>query len=295
VAVSASELPSPSRATSQDLPPPPPPGRVVEQVDPTDLGGLGSPFDAEPDDDPFFGNLSRLSEGGPEPPATADDPFGFGDFGLAPDGGLAEHPPQRPGASGALPPDAVVTNPASAVPTRAKEGRGAPPVRGEPTAPPPVHSTISIGASVSLAPWEREEEPPSLLPKMARVASSLPVSYWARGRNHAAMAQNFGREGLFLSATSQLPVRGAIIRIEFPLEGDGETVPVRFNAEVRWHRADRPGPGLPDGFGVQILTFETPKDRARYEELLALLLQLPTEPAENPFSWEPAGSRRGGR
>ena len=117
------------------------------------------------------------------------------------------------------------------------------------------------------------------------------MHFWARGRRNGAIADNFSREGLFLTYSDTPPVRGAIVRVEFPLEGENESLPVRFNGEVRWHRADRPGAGLPDGFGVQILTFETPKDRARYEELLDAILALgpASEPAEHGFSWGTGG------
>lgn len=290
------------------------PHQPVRPVDPANLAGDGQgdfDFAPPPADDEFFGQFGRVSghsiEAPSGPEVTPDDPFGFGGIGFdggSPDipgildddapGPVAPPPPRRPNVA----PDLVPTNPASAMPARpAPSGQGAPPrapIRGEPVGPPPVHSTMSIGASVSLAPWEQDDAPVSLLPKFVRIASSLPVSFWARGRNYAALAQNFSREGIFLAAAGQPPVRGAIIRVEFPLEGDGESVPVRFNAEVRWHRSDRPVAGQPDGFGVQILTFETPKDRARYEELLRVLLtQAPPEPKEYEFSWTAAAPRAG--
>ena len=141
-------------------------------------------------------------------------------------------------------------------------------------------------------PWESEPGDSnralmSLIPRNARIASSLPVTFWARGRNNSAVAQNFSKEGLFLAFPGNPPVRGAIVRVEFPVEGDDCSVPVRFNAEVRWHTADRPGMDLPEGFGVQILTFESPKDRARYDELLLLILSLHSDQTakENSFQW----------
>jgi len=144
---------------------------------------------------------------------------------------------------------------------------------------PPVRNTLSIGDAPmqAMPPWEAEgprRADESLIPRNARIASSLPVAFWARGRSHNALAQNFSKEGLYLSYSDPPPVRGAIVRIEFPVEGDGESVPIRFNAEVRWQSSDRPGSGLPEGFGVQILTFESPKDRRRYDELLMLILAL---------------------
>ena len=128
-------------------------------------------------------------------------------------------------------------------------------------------------------PWERqgEDHARSFIPRHVRIASSLEVTYWSRGRKHEATAQNFSREGAFLAYGGDPPIRGAIVRVEFPIDWSGESLPVRFNAEVRWHRADRPGSNVPEGFGVQILTFESPKDQGRYDEMLALLLDL-----ENP-------------
>ena len=161
---------------------------------------------------------------------------------------------------------------------------------------PPVQDSQAIPASGKgneRPPWEPADdfETESFLPRGARIASTIRVHFWARGRRHEAVADNFSREGVALAFPDPPPVRGAIVRIEFPLEGETESVPVRFNAEVRWHRADRPGAGLPDGFGVQILTFETPKDRARYEELLDVILALgpASEPAEKGFSWGSGG------
>ncbi len=138
---------------------------------------------------------------------------------------------------------------------------------------PPIRHTIST--EDARAPWEEDLAGMSLIPRNARITSAIPVTFWARGRRNAAFARNFSKEGLFLSTEEQPPVRGAIVRIEFPIEGDdGDSVPVRFNAEVRWHKSDRPSADIPEGFGVQILTFESPKDRIRYDELLLLILKL---------------------
>jgi hypothetical protein len=105
------------------------------------------------------------------------------------------------------------------------------------------------------------------------------------------MAQNFSKRGLFLSSQGAPPIRGAIVRIEFPIQGSEETVSVRFNAEVRWHSADRPQDGLPEGFGVQILTFEGPTERLIYEEFLALILHLDetSRSQEMQFEWGKPG------
>jgi len=161
---------------------------------------------------------------------------------------------------------------------------------------PPVRNTMSIGGA--RPPWEEDGDDDddddaarSLIPRNARIASSLPVVFWARGRSNSATAQNFSKEGLFLAYPGSPPVRGAIVRVEFPLEGDAESVPVRFNAEVRWHTADRPNVSLPEGFGVQILTFESPKDRLRYDQILLAILSLHAdqERKEQGFTW---GTRR---
>ena len=80
------------------------------------------------------------------------------------------------------------------------------------------------------------------------------------------------------------------------MEGDGETVPVRFNAMVRWHRSDQPQLDLPRGFGVQILTFESAKDRGRYDELLLLILRLHQDREQKeapPWGAQPGAPRRG--
>ena len=164
---------------------------------------------------------------------------------------------------------------------------------------PPVRNTMSIGGA--RPPWEEDADDDdddddaahSLIPRNARIASSLPVVFWARGRSNSATAQNFSKEGLFMAFPGTPPVRGAIVRVEFPVEGEGEVLPVRFNAEVRWHTADRPGVELPDGFGVQILTFESPKDRLRYDQILMAILSLHEDQArkEQGFTWGTRGRR----
>jgi len=133
-------------------------------------------------------------------------------------------------------------------------------------------------------PWESgpaEQQDPSI-PRHVRISSRIEVTFWARGRSNSAIAQNFSKEGLFLSFAGDPPIRGAIVRVEFPVAWASEKLPVRFNAEVRWHRSDQPNLATPEGFGVQILTFESPKDQARYEQLLALLLQVTPNETEPP-------------
>ncbi len=184
----------------------------------------------------------------------------------------------------------------------------------DPEALPPIHDTLDVGFAEGLdqdadadvpapsfeparPPWDLASSPPedlsddddgdSLIPRNVRIPSSLEVNFWAGGRNHVAQAHNFSREGLYLARGGTPPIRGAIVRVEFPVDWSGEPQPIRFNAEVRWHRADNPGANVPDGFGVQILTFEGPKDQERYNELLIHLLQLKQrqQPLEE-FQWE---------
>jgi hypothetical protein len=134
----------------------------------------------------------------------------------------------------------------------------------------------SSGPDADRPPWEdaSEDAARSFIPRHIRIASSLEITFWSRGRKHEATAQNFSREGAFLAYNGDPPIRGAIVRVEFPIDWSGESLPVRFNAEVRWHRADQPGANVPEGFGVQILTFESPKDQGRYDEMLVMLLEL---------------------
>ena len=158
------------------------------------------------------------------------------------------------------------------------------------SAPPPPAPPLP-DADRTVAPWEADRPEASLIPRNARIASSVQVQYWARGRKSLSMAQNFSKRGLFLSSQGAPPVRGAIVRIEFPIQGSEDTVSVRFNAEVRWHSADRPQDGLPEGFGVQILTFEGPTERLIYEEFLALILHLDetSRSQEMQFAWGKPG------
>jgi len=160
---------------------------------------------------------------------------------------------------------------------------------------PPIRNTMSLGdAPGNLPPWEADAAGQSLIPRNARIASSLNVTFWARGRSHTGTAQNFSKEGLYIAFAKDPPVRGAIVRVEFPVQGDGDPVPIRFNAEVRWQSGDRPGHDLPDGFGVQILTFESPKDRIRYDEVLLLILSLhqqQTKREKSGFKWGKPGEQ----
>jgi len=218
--------------------------------------------------------------------SEVDDAF-MDQFGSVPAGahvdvfaGLDE--PTPAGDLKSLPPQfiAPASVPASGVPQRPG---GRPSTDVDRTAPP----------QQDRPPWEEdvpEEELASLIPRNARIASTIDVTFWARGRRNEATADNFSREGLFLRYPGTPPVRGAIVRVEFPVQGSDESVSIRFNAEVRWHRSDRPGVGLADGFGVQILTFETPKDRGRYLELLDAILALGPAPSpEEGFSWANQG------
>ncbi len=159
--------------------------------------------------------------------------------------------------------------------------------------PPPTRAQSSVPPTDSERPhWEANSEDPSrsLIPRHVRIASSLEVTFWSRGRQQKATAQNFSREGAFLAYDGDPPIRGAIVRIEFPIDWSREAVPVRFNAEVRWHRADQPGANVPEGFGVQILTFESPKDQGRYDEMLMMLLDLDDKASKTQG---PAGYRWG--
>ena len=216
--------------------------------------------------------------GGPaELPASMLDPLG--DEDSSEPRSLPDH---------AISPASVPRARVPQAPTVQRLSNDAAPVSNRP--PQPRSGGTSPGSERSKAPWEdidENAEVASLIPRNARITSTLDVHFWARGRRNSAVADNFSREGLFLTYSGTPPVRGAIVRVEFPLEGDDESVPVRFNAEVRWHRSDRPGVGLPEGFGVQILTFETPKDRARYLELLDAILALgpATGGVEEGFSW----------
>jgi len=266
----------------------------------------------------IFGASAPARSTAEPPPVSQTDPdigedeefirrFGSvsADFGIDIPGSTQGHltapsPQEFLSEPGTLPPEfiapaSVPFAPVPKGPDRLADTGEAPPVRKQrrtDISEQPLRRSKSVpraSAPAARPPWEAElpdRSVASLIPRNARIASTVDVTFWARGRKNAARAADFSREGLFLTYSGTPPVRGAIVRIEFPLEGSDESVPVRFNAEVRWHRSDRPGVGLDDGFGVQILTFETPRDRARYEELLDAILAL--GPASGPvegFSW----------
>jgi len=231
---------------------------------PSEQTGASSP--AESSESDFFGRFSSDTSQHGLPPVLVSD-------GEPPVGGrnledmLATS--TQPGVAGRLP---SVQEVADASPPAVNKTRAQTAVPGAPGDHQP--------------PWEAEGEDParSFIPRHVRIASSLDVTFWSRGRKHDATAQNFSREGAFLAYPGDPPIRGAIVRVEFPLDWSGESLPVRFNAEVRWHRADRPGSNVPEGFGVQILTFESPKDQGRYDEMLVLLLDLDPSDASQTSS-----------
>lgn len=261
-----------------------PPGAVDDDDVPgtrSDLGPLpgGTPLEPLPVPEPFAAeSLMELEPITPEPSRqeapglAADGYFDVGNPGVA----QADEPAET--SFGNL----------------LETGAGHSPVIAPTDQAPPIQDySLSDVQPQGKAPWESEDfAAKSLIPRNARIASSLGVTFWARGRSHGATAQNFSKEGLFLATQDPPPVRGAIVRIEFPIEGEGDPVPVRFNAEVRWHQSDRPQAGLPEGFGVQILTFESPKDRVRYDELLLLILTLNAErdrEEAQAFKWGRSG------
>ena len=271
------------------------PDLTAAEIDPFQaLIGTGESPAPDPVEDDFFGQFGRvqdlpdydLSASDNDMPGTLSqmDPIGPGDLpgtlsALEPLSAQDVAPPQAPGLAADGYFDVAGRDVAHA--DRPADttfgdlldtGAGRPPVMADPGQAPPVRD---LGSPQQPAPWESEDKAGmSLIPRNARIASAIPVTFWARGRSNQATAQNFSKEGLFLATKDDPPVRGAIVRIEFPIEGEGAPVPVRFNAEVRWHQSDRPQSGLPEGFGVQILTFESPKDRVRYDELLLLILTL---------------------
>ena len=213
--------------------------------------------------DPFFGRFQADGNNSSLPPILDDSEFDAAAGQSHAEDMLATS--TQPQVAG-LPPVQDITAPFHAAPAP-----GPPATRAQAAVTP----SPNAGASDS-PPWEAESDDAarSFIPRHIRIASSLEVTFWSRGRQNKATAQNFSREGAFLAFDGDPPIRGAIVRVEFPIDWSGETLPVRFNAEVRWHRADRPGATVPEGFGVQILTFESPKDQGRYDEMLVLLLNL---------------------
>ena len=101
-----------------------------------------------------------------------------------------------------------------------------------------------------------------------RILASLPVTFWASGEEYHGIACNFSPGGVYLAAES-LPRIGTVVHLEFPLTNDdGQQQVVEFNGVVRWYRKDRPDLRLPDGFGLQIISFEQSEDRAVYNEFV---------------------------
>ena len=233
------------------------------------------PSSGSTDDDDFFGRFKGEGTVGTLPPVLDDAEFGSKPPSKKVEDLLATS--NQPPVSD-IPPVQDITSPYPA--TR----KGGP-------APTRAQTAVPVAGS-SPPPWEADSEDASrsLIPRHVRIASSLEVTFWSRGRQHKATAQNFSREGAFLAYNGDPPIRGAIVRIEFPIDWSRDAVPVRFNAEVRWHRADQPGANVPEGFGVQILTFESPKDQGRYDEMLMVLLDLDNKASKTQG---PAGYRWG--
>ena len=97
-----------------------------------------------------------------------------------------------------------------------------------------------------------------------RILASLPVTFLVAGTEHHGLACNFSPGGLYLAAET-FPKVGTVVHVVFPLKTpDGSSREVEFNGVVRWYRKDRPDLNLPDGYGVQIVSFEDPEDRLLY-------------------------------
>jgi len=97
-----------------------------------------------------------------------------------------------------------------------------------------------------------------------RILASLPVTFLSGGEEYHGLACNFSQGGLYMAAEA-LPKVGTIVHVVFPLTTpDGSDQEVEFNGVVRWFRRDRPDLNLPDGFGLQIVSFEEPEDRRLY-------------------------------
>lgn len=274
--------------------------------DPDDsfFGLAASREEPEPSEDDFFGRFGRVNDDQDYnlPPGLRESSGSMNRIPLLDDSQIGDEVPAAPPPESGLAPDGYFdlgrggkaeADPASgSFDSLLNTGAGDPVVRSAEETAPPIRNTITL--EEARAPWEEDAATMSLIPRNARITSAIPVTFWARGRRNAASARNFSKEGLFLSTKEQPPVRGAIVRIEFPIEGDdGDSVPVRFNAEVRWHRSDRPSADIPEGFGVQILTFESPKDRVRYDELLLLILKLNADQERKEsaaFQWGSGGN-----
>ena len=108
-----------------------------------------------------------------------------------------------------------------------------------------------------------------------RIVSSLPVTFVAVGQEHHGLACNFSAGGLYMAAES-FPRVGSVVHVIFPLrDAGGSEQEVEFNAVVRWYRKDRPDLSLPDGFGLQIISFESPEDRWLYTSFTDKIMDQP--------------------
>jgi len=108
-----------------------------------------------------------------------------------------------------------------------------------------------------------------------RIVSSLPVTFIAVGEEYHGLACNFSAGGLYMAAET-FPRIGSVVHVIFPLRDAGGTEQeVEFNAVVRWYRKDRPDLPLPDGFGLQIISFESPEDRWLYTSFTDRIMSQP--------------------
>jgi hypothetical protein len=108
-----------------------------------------------------------------------------------------------------------------------------------------------------------------------RIVSSLPVTFVAVGCEYHGLACNFSAGGLYMAAEN-FPRVGSVVHVIFPLRDAGGTEQeVEFNAVVRWYRKDRPDLSLPDGFGLQIISFESPEDRWLYTSFTDKIMDQP--------------------
>lgn len=149
---------------------------------------------------------------------------------------------------------------------------------------PPVRESTEFWDNDSWASGDNLESlDESVIPRAARIPSGVPVHFWTRGQRLGATARNFSAEGMFLAYDDVAPARGATVRVEFAVGDTRPNAAIRFTAEVRWHHGDRPGSGLPDGYGVLIREFETAGDQRRYSKLLLYLLSIDTTaPPQHP-------------
>ena len=109
----------------------------------------------------------------------------------------------------------------------------------------------------------------------SRIVSSLPVTFIAVGEEYHGLACNFSAGGLYMAAET-FPRVGSVVHVLFPLrDAGGSEQEVEFNAVVRWYRKDRPDLNLPDGFGLQIISFESPEDRWLYSSFTDKIMSQP--------------------